>query len=124
MTKKMTKKEWYEVLKEVVNKSNIENKAEAIAFIEHEAELLRRKTSAEKATKTQKENIEIMKRIKEVLKEIGKPVTISEMQDFSPEMASYNNQKLSALLRKMGTEVGTGEVIRTVEKKKAYFSLA
>ena len=76
MTKKMTKKEWYEVLKEVVNKSNIENKAEAIAFIEHEAELLRRKTSAEKATKTQKENIEIMKRIKEVLKEIGKPVTI------------------------------------------------
>ena len=124
MTKKMTKKEWYEVLKEVVNKSNIENKAEAIAFIEHEAELLRRKTSAEKATKTQKENIEIMKRIKEVLKEIGKPVTISEMQYFSPEMASYNNQKLSALLRKMGTEVGTGEVIRTVEKKKAYFSLA
>lgn len=36
-------------------------------------------------------------------------------------MAQYSNQKLSALLKQM---VDNGEVVRTMDKKKAYFEVA
>jgi len=36
-------------------------------------------------------------------------------------MAEYSNQKLSALLKKM-TEAENPVVVKTIEKKKSYFS--
>ena len=48
-------------------------------------------------------------------------MTISEMQKASDKLAEYTNQKISAILRKM-VEIGT--VVKTVDKKKSYFSLA
>lgn len=119
--KKMTKREWFEVLKGIVEASEYEKKEEAMEFITHEMELLKKKSSTSAQTKTQKENVEIMKKIKECLQAIGKPVTISEFQNESPEMSAYSNQKLSALLKQL---VASGEVVRTEEKKKAYFSVA
>ena len=121
MAKKMTKKEWYEVLKEVVMESDMASKTEAIDFINHEVELLEKKATSSKATKTQKENIKISEDIKKALIAVNKPVTISELQKLIPEMADYSNQKLSALLRKLVEE---GEVVKTVEKKKSFFSMA
>jgi DNA-binding transcriptional regulator GbsR (MarR family) len=50
-----------------------------------------------------------------------KPVTISEFQGLSTsEVATLSNQKLSALLKKLVEE---NKVVKTVEKKKSYFSV-
>lgn len=121
MEKKMTKKEWFAVLASVVEASEMENKTEALAFINHEVELLEKKPAKSGQTKTQKENVEVMEKIKSALGEVGKAVTITELQAASAEMAEYSNQKLSALLKKL---VESGEVVKTTEKKKSYFSLA
>lgn len=121
MEKKMTKKEWFAVLTEVVEQSNMENKTEALAFINHEVELLEKKSAKSGQTKTQKENAEILVKIKEELAKVGKAVTITELQAASAEMAQYSNQKLSALLKKL---VESGEVVKTTEKKKSYFAVA
>lgn len=121
MEKKMTKKEWFAVLASVVEASAMENKTEALAFINHEVELLEKKSAKSGQTKTQKENVEVMEKIKSALGEVGKAVTITELQAASAEMAEYSNQKLSALLKKL---VESGEVVKTTEKKKSYFSLA
>lgn len=121
MDKKMTKKDWFAVLANVVEASDMENKTEALAFIAHEVELLEKKSAKSGATKTQKENVGIMENIKTALGEVGKAVTISELQAASTTMAEYSNQKLSALLKKL---VEGGEVVKTTEKKKSYFSLA
>ena len=121
MEKKMTKKDWFAVLANVVEASEMKNKTEALAFIAHEVELLEKKSAKSGVTKTQKENVVIMEAIKTALGEIGKAVTISELQAENTTMAEYSNQKLSALLRKL---VKSGEVVKTTEKKKSYFSLA
>ena len=121
MEKKMTKKEWFAVLASVVEASEMENKTEALAFINHEVELLEKKSAKSGQTKTQKENVEVMEKIKSALGEVGKAVTITELQAASAEMAQYSNQKLSALLKKL---VESGEVVKTTEKKKSYFAVA
>ena len=48
-------------------------------------------------------------------------MTVSEMQKASDKLAEYSNQKISAILRKM---VESGAVVKTVDKKKSYFSVA
>ena len=121
MEKKMTKKEYFAVLAEVVANSDMENKEGALAFITHEVELLEKKSAKSGQTKTQKENAEILVKIKAELGEVGKAVTITELQATSAEMAQYSNQKLSALLKKL---VESGEVVKTTEKKKSYFAVA
>ena len=120
MEKKMTKKEYFAVLAKVVEQSNMENKEDALGFIAHEVELLEKKSVKSGQTKTQKENAEILVKIKAALVEVGKAVTITELQAASTEMAEYSNQKLSALLKKL---VESGEVVKTTEKKKSYFSV-
>ena len=121
MEKKMTKKEWFAVLTSVVESSEMKNKTEALAFINHEVELLEKKSAKSGQTKTQKENVGIMESIKTALGEVGKAVTITELQAANSTMAQYSNQKLSALLKKL---VENGEVVKITEKKKSYFSLA
>ena len=48
-------------------------------------------------------------------------MTVSEMQKASEMLAGYSNQKISAILRKM---IDSKTVVKTVDKKKSYFSLA
>lgn len=48
-------------------------------------------------------------------------MTVSEMQKASEMLAGYSNQKISAILRKM---VESKAIIKTVDKKKSYFSIA
>ena len=121
MAEKMTKRDWFNEMIKVVEGSNYENKEGAVEFLSHEIELLERKSGKSGMTKTQKENVGIMEQIKIALGEVGKPVTISELMSANVVMGSYSNQKLSALIRQL---VKAGEVVRTEDKKKAYFSLA
>lgn len=118
---KMTKKDWFATIRAMVEGSGNEREDEILAFIDHEVELLEKKSSKSGQTKTQKENVEVVAKIENALREVGKAVTITELQTASEEMSAYSNQKLSALLKQM---VSKGAVVRTEDKKKAYFSLA
>ena len=115
MANKKTKRESFGEIKEIV-KGN----AELVAFIDHELELLNKKTSA-KSTKVNTEQIELMKKIVDALNKIGRSVTISELQKENAEMAEYSNQKLSAMLKKL---VDNKQVTKIVDKKKSYFMVA
>lgn len=120
--KKITKKERFMELINLVNTSEVESKSEMVAFLEHEIELLERKSSSSAKTKTQQEHEKIMALIVEELRKVGKPVTITELMKESVVMAEYSNQKLSSLLKKL-TEVENPVVVKTIEKKKSYFSV-
>ena len=115
MANKKTKREFFGEIKEIV-KGN----AELVAFIDHELELLDKKTSA-KSTKVNTEQVELMEKIVNALNEIGRSVTISELQKENAEMAEYSNQKLSAMLKKL---VDNKQVTKMVDKKKSYFMVA
>ena len=115
MANKKTKREFFGEIKEIV-KGN----AELVAFIDHELELLDKKTSA-KSTKVNTEQVELMDKIVNALNEIGRSVTISELQKENAEMAEYSNQKLSAMLKKL---VDNKQVTKIVDKKKSYFMVA
>jgi hypothetical protein len=122
MTKKMTKKEMFTMVAQVVENSEVENKSEMLEFIAHEVELLEKKNSKTGQTKTQKENEVLMVQLFEALSEFDKPVTVSEfMKESSHEIATLSNQKLSALFKKL---VDSQKVVKTIEKKKSYFSVA
>lgn len=121
MKDKMTKKDWFETIRAFLEESDFEPKEEALNFLSHEIELLNKKSSSDKKTKNQKENEEIKKLILVALELFGKPVTVTTMIKENSEMNKLSPQKLSALLKQL---VESEEVVRTVEKRVPYFSLA
>ena len=115
MANKKTKREFFGEIREIVK-----DNTELVEFIDHELELLDKKTSA-KSTKVNTEQVELMEKIVNALNEIGRSVTISELQKENAEMAEYSNQKLSAMLKKL---VDNKQVTKMVDKKKSYFMVA
>ena len=120
--KKMTKKETINLLIDVLmGNKEVEDMQIFVDFLTHERELLEKKSSNSGQTKTQKENETIKEKIVATLRELDKPVIITEIQGANEELANYSNQKISALLTQL---VNSGVVKRVVDKKKAYFTLA
>ena len=117
---KMTKVEMFKVIKAVIEGTEVDNAAEILSFVDHEIKLLQSRSASKKPTKTQKENVIIIEMIKNALFEAAKPITITELMTDNPDLGVYSSQKISALIKQMKDR---GEVIRTEEKKKAYFSL-
>lgn len=115
MANKKTKKDLFLEVREVVAGNE-----ELVAFIDHELELLNKKAST-KSTKVNEEQVALMEKIVNALNEIGRSVTISELQKENAEMAEYSNQKLSAMLKKL---VDSKQVTKMVDKKKSYFMVA
>lgn len=115
MANKKTKKDLFLEVREVVAGNE-----ELVAFVDHELELLDKKTST-KSTKVNEEQVALMEKIVNALNEIGRSVTISELQKENAEMAEYSNQKLSAMLKKL---VDNKQVTKMVDKKKSYFTTA
>lgn len=115
--KKLTKREVFSKMLEV---EAIASNELFVEFINHELELLDRKSSKSTQTKTQVENEGIKNAIVESLERVAKAVTITELQELDSEMANYSNQKLSALLKQLVKE---NRVVKTVDKKKSYFSI-
>lgn len=118
-TKKITKRDNFNKLLTI---REVAEDTQLVEFINHELELLDRKSASHSTAKTanQKANEEIKTKIVDVLVQLGKS-TISELQAGSEEMAEYSNQKLSALLKQL---VDSKQVVRTMDKKKAYFEVA
>lgn len=119
--RKITKKERFEMIKEIVLNACVENEAEMIEFIDNEINLLNKKRASGAKTATQKENEVLVERLYEVLAEIGRPVTVSELQKENDEFGAMSNQKVSALMKKLAD---AERVNKTVDKKKSYFSIA
>lgn len=120
--KKMTKRDYFNGLLGVLenHKDSIENYEEFKAFIEREIELLNKKRSNSKPTKTQIENEKIKEKILIVFEKIDEPVTITELAKMDG-LTEYSNQKLSVLCHQL---VDEHKVVNTKVKKVSYFKIA
>lgn len=120
--KKMTKRDYFNGLLGVLenHKDSIENYEEFKAFIEREIELLNKKRSNSKPTKTQIENEKIKEKILEVLTDVNEVMTISELMTANG-LENYSNQKLSVLCYQL---VNEHKVVNTKVKKVSYFKIA
>lgn len=120
--KKMTKRDYFNGLLGVLenHKDSIENYEEFKAFIEREIELLDKKHSNSKPTKTQIENEKIKEKILIAFEKIDEPVTITELAKMDG-LTEYSNQKLSVLCHRL---VDEHKVVNTKVKKVSYFKIA
>ena len=120
--KKTTKKEQYTNILNDLHAAGITAHDE---FIKHELELLARKKTSSKQTKEQEHTERLMLVIRDVL---DHPMRVAEIAANEEILACTDKDgnapsanKVSAVLRKM---MDAGEVVRTEEKKIAYFTLA
>lgn len=117
--KKMTKKDYFTML---LNVKEVKANADLVKFVEHELELLEKKSGSKKQTETQKANEKLMEDVVLALSTCENAVTVSELMKHELfKDTDYSNQKLSAMLKKL---VDNGTVTKVTEKKKSYFSLA
>ena len=118
--KKITKRDRYN---ELLNIADVQANPDLVAFINHELELLDRKnasTGEKKLTATQIANEGIKQAILDEM-EINRLYTISEMMKVLSCCAELSNQKITRLVSDL---VKDNKLIRTEDKRKAYFSLA
>ena len=115
MANKKTQKELFEELRVLA-----EGNQELIEFIDKKIEQVSRKR-ATGMTATQKENEMTKALILDKLTELGKAVTISELQETDETLAGLSNQKISALLKQLKD---AQTIVKTMDKKKAYFSIS
>ena len=117
MEKKITKVDRFNQLKAI---AEVAENADLVAFIDHEIELLDKKSANKKPTKTQEQN----EALKEVILSVLSPdegMTASEVLASSEEFAGMSNQKITTLLTQLKNEQ---RIIKTVDKKRALFTLA
>ena len=126
-TKKVTKREMFAKVREIVEQANPTNKDEILAFVDHEVELLTKKSTSKTPTKTQKANESYKTLVTDCLAKADKPMTVSMLMAeygevlVDSEDVALSNQKLSSLLKALKD---ANKVVRTEDKKKAYFTLA
>ena len=111
--KKLTKKDYFNELKGLVR-----DRQDLVDFIDHEIELLSKKSSRTAPTKTQVENEKIKEKIVATLVELDKYATITDIQNANTELANLSNQKISALLKQL---YDNKIIEKVIDKKKAYF---
>ncbi len=126
-SKRPTKRMQFEAL---LSLSDVQNSPSLVAFIEHELELLDKKNSVErKPTAKQTENVGVKSDILGIVQ--AEPNRLFTITDILKALgnAEYTNQKISALVRQMYDITGENPkgsqfaLIRTEDKRKAYFSL-
>ena len=113
----MTKREMFAEIRNAV----IDN-AEMVAFIDHEIELLNRKSaSPKKPTKTQMENDAFKAVIVDYLADVDAPKTIKELQAEIAELNGLTNQRITHMLTDL---VKVGKLTKEYVKKTPYYSIA
>ena len=117
--KKVTKKEMFGRLIEIVEGANVEDVNAIVEFLNHEIELVSKKRNTQ--TKTQKANEGLVEVVYNAIAEAGKAVTVTELFEIVKNDEIKSAQKTSALVKKL---VDAGRVARTEEKNKAYFTIA
>jgi HSP90 family molecular chaperone len=114
----MTKREFFNRVIEVVNASAVSDSEELVKQCNHELELLDKKSSNKKPTKNQTENLDFAERVVQILKETGKEMSISDLQDAEPALPR-TTQRMTAILATLMPFTVDKKYI----KKKAYFFL-
>lgn len=116
--KKITKVEMFTMIKAL---DEVKANANMVAFIDHEIELLQKKSEKKGNSKASQANAEFLADVKVALTALGTATATEIMKELVGKYPEVSNQKVSAHLRKL---VKAEEVVRTEEKGKAYFSLA
>ena len=116
--KKMTKKDYFKMLKGI---DKVAENAELVKFIDHEIELLERKNSADrKLSGNALANVGLREEIIEILSK--KPEHLFTPTEVQKAMKDeYSNQRISALLKQLKEE---GKVEKIQDKRKSFFKLA
>lgn len=124
MEKRITKRDNFEILREIVNDALTSTDAEdndrelrerLLSFIDHEVELLSRKHGSGKLTSAQRENIALKQEIVRVLNSGEK----FRSGDVASELG-ITIQKSTALLNQLVNE--TESVVKVKEGKSTYFA--
>lgn len=110
MEKKITKKEMFAQIKAVLT-----DEAQ-IAFIDHEIELLSKKSGSKKPTANQIANEAIKEDILAVVSADG--MTATEVLGASEKFTGFSNQKIATLLNQL---VKDGKLDKVTEGKKSIF---
>ena len=118
--KKLTKRDRFEALLKL---SEVQADPAMVEFINHEIDLLARKNAGDKKPTANQVANDGYKDIifAEMTANPDKLYTVTDLIKGVPELADYSNQRVSALLRQM---IDAGSVVKTVDKRKSYFSLA
>ena len=116
--KKITKRDRFNALLSI---PAVPADAGLVDFINHELELLAKKNSADKKPTAQQTANEAIKSAIVEAMEANRLYTVTEIQKSVDECADLSNQRVSALLRQLKDD---GVIVRTEDKRKAYFSLA
>lgn len=113
----MAKKDTFATIANILTETGHADLAEVM---KHEIEMLTRKRSTGNA-KAKAETEARAEKVYNALAEMENPVTITELLKLTAdeEVASYTNQRVSALMRKLGDRVVTEKV-----KGKTYFTVA
>ena len=113
----MTKREMFTEIRNIVADNE-----EMVAFIDHEIELLERKSnSPKKPTKTQVENDGFKAEIVAYLTEVDTSKTIKELQAEIPSISGLTNQRITHMLTDL---VKAGTLTKEYVKKTPYYSVA
>ena len=121
MSNKITKRESFKMIIEVLENND---RADLVEVMNHEIELLDKKKTSGKMTKTQTENVGIKEMILQALATANEPITITDLLKNNVELydaTAGSNQKVSALMTQLKKE---NKVVRTTNGKKALFSIA
>jgi Fic family protein len=120
---KMTIKDYFMEVREIVANAEIENEKRnrALEFIDSRIAQVTAKNSkrSNKPTKAQTENAILAEKVIEVMP-AGTALTVSQIQKAVPALAELSNQRATAVIRYL---VQIGRLARTEEKGKAYFTL-
>ena len=116
MANKKTQKDFY---KDIIAMAEEMGRADIVEFAEGRIAMLEKKAGSKKPTKVQEENASLKEVILSVMSAEG--MTVTEIQSKDNVLSDLSNQKVSALVRQL---VESGEVVKTVDKKKSYFALA
>ena len=113
--KKLTKREKFAMVREILEQAD---RTDLVEFVDHEVELLNRKTtSSGKLTPKQEENEKIKNVIVEVLAQNGDGMTVTQLMKTN-ELCEFSMNKLTALVTQLKNE---NRVERYVEKRVTYF---
>lgn len=116
-TNKLTKKDYFAQLRTMALN---ENKADLVAFIDHEVELINKKNSAERGpTATQLENNEIKAYLLGQLDD--KAYTITEMIKVVFTDSKWPEMSVSKLTALCGQLVKAGTLTQYDDKRKSYY---
>lgn len=117
------------ILGEILNLAQVQANEEYTTELNKIIAQLEKKNTKGGVTKTQKENEIVANMLVEELEKVGKPITITDLMNASEVIKEYrlengnalSNQKISAIFKQL---VENKTIVKVIDKKKSYFSIA